>query len=76
MARLRDGEFVVCAEGYLYNFEKRGYLRAGAYVPEVVLEHPELVRLQYEEFVHAGSDVVQAFTVSLSRHEKYSWYSP
>ena len=62
--RLRDGEFVICAEGYLFNFEKRGYLRAGAFVPEVVLEHPELVRLQYEEFVHAGSDVVQAFTVS------------
>ncbi|XP_072036077.1 betaine--homocysteine S-methyltransferase 1-like [Amphiura filiformis] len=69
MERLRDGEFVVCAEGYLFNFEKRGYLRAGAFVPEVVLEHPELVRLQYEEFVHAGSDVVQAFTYYAHREK-------
>ncbi|XP_072036079.1 S-methylmethionine--homocysteine S-methyltransferase BHMT2-like isoform X2 [Amphiura filiformis] len=62
LERLRDKETVVCAEGYLFNFEKRGYLRAGAFVPEVVIEHPDLVRLQHEEFVHAGSDVVQAFT--------------
>ena len=44
-------------------FERRGYLTAGSFVPEVVLEHPELVRQQYEEFAHAGSDVVLAFTV-------------
>ena len=47
-------------------FERRGYLTAGSFVPEVVLEHPELVRQQYEEFVHAGSDVVLAFTVSMA----------
>jgi betaine-homocysteine S-methyltransferase len=32
---------VLCAEGYLFAMERRGYLQAGAYVPEVVLEHPE-----------------------------------
>ena len=46
------------------SFERRGYLQAGPFVPEVVLGRPDLVRLQYEEFVHAGSDVVLAFTVS------------
>ena len=51
------------AEGYLFEFERRGYLRAGAFVPEVVTEHPELVKQLHEEFVHAGSDVVLAFTV-------------
>ena len=51
------------AEGYLFEFQQRGYLRAGAVVPEVVLEHPELVRNLHREFVHAGSNVVQAFTV-------------
>lgn len=51
------------AEGYVFEFERRGYLRAGSYVPEVVLEHPELVKSMSEEFVHAGSDVVLAFTV-------------
>ncbi len=53
---------VVCAEGYLFEFERRGYLQAGAFVPEVVLEHPQLVTALHEEFVHAGSDVVLAFT--------------
>ena len=34
---------VICAEGYLFELERRGYLQAGAFVPEVVLEHPEMV---------------------------------
>ena len=34
---------VVCAEGYLFECERRGYLQAGAFVPEVVLDHPEVV---------------------------------
>lgn len=53
---------VICAEGYLFEFERRGYLQAGAFVPEVVLEHPDLVEQLHREFVHAGSDVVEAFT--------------
>jgi betaine-homocysteine S-methyltransferase len=53
---------VVCAEGYLFECERRGYLQAGAFVPEVVLEHPEVVEELHREFVHAGSDVVEAFT--------------
>lgn len=53
---------VVCAEGYLFECERRGYLQAGAFVPEVVLEHPEVVESLHREFVHAGSDVVEAFT--------------
>ena len=61
MARLAKGP-VICAEGYLFEFERRGYLQAGAFVPEVVLEHPELVEQLHREFVHAGSDVVEAFT--------------
>ena len=47
----------------MFEFEARGYLKTGAFVPEVVLEHPHLVREMHREFVHAGSDVVLAFTV-------------
>jgi betaine-homocysteine S-methyltransferase len=61
LERLADGT-VICAEGYLFEFERRGYLQAGAYVPEIVLEHPDLVAGLHREFVHAGSDVVEAFT--------------
>ncbi len=53
---------VICAEGYLFELERRGYLQAGGYVPEVVLDHPEKVSELHREFVHAGSDVVEAFT--------------
>jgi methionine synthase I (cobalamin-dependent) len=53
---------VVCAEGYLFECERRGYLQAGAFIPEVVLDHPEVVEGLHREFVHAGSDVVEAFT--------------
>ncbi|MDP6829795.1 MAG: homocysteine S-methyltransferase family protein [Alphaproteobacteria bacterium] len=61
LQRLAEGP-VICAEGYLFELERRGYLQAGAFVPEAVLEHPEMVRQLHREFVHAGSDVVEAFT--------------
>jgi betaine-homocysteine S-methyltransferase len=57
-----ETDVVVCAEGYLFECERRGYLQAGAFVPEVVLEHPEVITELHREFVHAGSDVVEAFT--------------
>ena len=60
---------VICAEGYLFELERRGYLQAGAFVPEVVLEHPELVEQLHREFVHAGSDVVEAFTYYAHREK-------
>jgi betaine-homocysteine S-methyltransferase len=68
MQRLAGGP-VICAEGYLFEFERRGYLQAGAYVPEVVLEHPEMVEQLHREFVHAGSDVVEAFTYYAHRQK-------
>jgi betaine-homocysteine S-methyltransferase len=61
LERLDHGP-VFCAEGYLFEFERRGYLQAGAFVPEIVLDRPDLVRNLHEELVHAGSDVVLAFT--------------
>ena len=60
---------MICAEGYLFEFERRGYLQAGPYVPEIVLEHPELVAGLHREFVHAGSDVVEAFTYYAHREK-------
>ena len=45
LERLASGP-VICAEGYLFELERRGYLQAGAFVPEAVLEHPDAVRHQ------------------------------
>jgi betaine-homocysteine S-methyltransferase len=66
--RLEAGP-VICAEGYLFECERRGYLQAGAFVPEVVLEHPEVIAQLHREFVHAGSDVVEAFTYYAHREK-------
>src|SRR5579885_2701187 len=68
LERLSEGP-VICAEGYLFEFERRGYLQAGAFVPEIVLEHPDLVAGLHREFVHAGSDVVEAFTYYAHREK-------
>src|SRR5881628_3486478 len=64
-----DQSAVICAEGYLFELERRGYLQAGAFVPEVVLEHPEVVRQLHRDFVHAGSDVVEALTYYAHREK-------
>lgn len=66
--RLKDGG-VICAEGYLFELERRGYLQAGAFVPEVVLEHPDVVLQLHREFVRAGTDIVEAFTYYAHREK-------
>jgi betaine-homocysteine S-methyltransferase len=68
VARLDAGP-VICAEGYVFELERRGYLQAGAFVPEVVLEHPESVAQLHRDFVHAGSDVVEALTYYAHREK-------
>ncbi len=68
LARLASGG-VVCAEGYVFELERRGYLQAGAFVPEVLLEHPEVVEQLHLDFVHAGSDVTQALTYYVHREK-------
>jgi betaine-homocysteine S-methyltransferase len=60
---------VICAEGYVFELERRGYLQEGAFVPEVVLEHPDVVRQLHRDFVHAGSDVVEALTYYAHREK-------
>ncbi|MGH3501856.1 MAG: homocysteine S-methyltransferase family protein, partial [Nocardioidaceae bacterium] len=66
--RLASGP-VICAEGYVFELERRGYLQAGPFVPEVVLDHPEEVATLHREFVHAGSDVVEALTYYAHREK-------
>ena len=68
LERLEQGH-VICAEGYLFELERRGYIQAGAFVPEAVLDHPEKVTELHREFVHAGSDVVEAFTYYAHREK-------
>jgi betaine-homocysteine S-methyltransferase len=61
LERLESG-VVLGAEGYLFELERRGYLKSGPYVPEVVLDFPDAVRELHREFLRAGAEVMVAFT--------------
>lgn len=54
---------MIIAEGYLLALSRRGYISHGTFIPDVVLEYPEMVKLLHYEFAHCGSDVMEAFQV-------------
>ena len=62
-------EPVICAEGFLFEAERRGYMASGEFVPEIAIENPEVLRNIHRDFQHAGSDVVQAFTYNGHREK-------
>ena len=66
--RLNQGP-VICAEGFLFEIERRGYMSSGEFVPMVSLEHPEALENLHKDFQHAGSDIVQAFTYNGHREK-------
>jgi betaine-homocysteine S-methyltransferase len=57
-----DAGTVLVAEGYIFELERRGFLKAGPFVPEAVLKYPEAVQMLHREFVRAGTDAVVACT--------------
>jgi betaine-homocysteine S-methyltransferase len=61
LERLSRG-VVLGAEGYVFELERRGYIKAGPYVPEVVLDFPEAVLELHREFLRAGAEVMVALT--------------
>ena len=64
-----DAGPVICAEGFLFELERRGYLTAGEFVPEVALEFPDALRNLHVDFQRAGSDIVEAFTYNGHREK-------
>jgi betaine-homocysteine S-methyltransferase len=64
--RLKDG-IVLGDGGYLLELEKRGWVRAGPFTPEVALTHPDALRELHLEFRAAGAEVLQALTFYASR---------
>ena len=53
--------------GYLLELEKRGWVRAGPFTPEVALMYPPALRELHTEFREAGAEVLQALTFYASR---------
>ncbi len=66
--RLKKG-IVLGAEGYVFELERRGYVQAGAYVPEVVLDQPQAARELHREFLRAGAEVMVALTYYAHREK-------
>jgi betaine-homocysteine S-methyltransferase len=66
--RLQDGP-MVGAEGYVFELERRGYVKAGPYVPEVVLDAPDALAELHREFLRAGADVMVALTYYAHREK-------
>jgi betaine-homocysteine S-methyltransferase len=61
LERLADGP-VLGDGGYLLEMEKRGYVQAGPFTPEVVIEHPDALAELHREFLRSGVDVLQTMT--------------
>jgi len=59
--RLKSG-VVLGAEGYLFELERRGFVKAGPFAPEAVLDFPDAVKELHLEFLRAGAEVMVAFT--------------
>src|SRR5215472_6548386 len=66
LERLKDGP-VLGDGGYLLELEKRGWVRAGPFTPEVALTYPNALRELHTEFREAGAEVLQALTFYASR---------
>ncbi len=66
--RLTSGT-VLGAEGYVFELERRGYIKAGPFVPEVVLDFPDAVRELHREFLRAGAEVMVALTYYAHREK-------
>jgi betaine-homocysteine S-methyltransferase len=65
---LKNG-VVIGDGGYLLELEKRGYVKAGPFTPEVAVEHPEALRQLHREFLRAGSEVLQTCTFYASEEK-------
>ena len=48
--------------GALFELERRGYVSAGPFTPEVSIEHPEALKQLQRDFARAGAQVLQALT--------------
>ncbi|HEY3131262.1 MAG TPA: homocysteine S-methyltransferase family protein [Acidobacteriota bacterium] len=68
LERLKKG-VVLGDGGYLLALENRGYVQAGPFTPEVTIEHPNALRALHEEFLHAGSEVLQVLTFYASENK-------
>jgi methionine synthase I (cobalamin-dependent) len=61
LERLADGP-VLGDGGYLLELEKRGYVQAGPFTPEVAIENPDALAQLHREFLRAGAEFLTTMT--------------
>jgi betaine-homocysteine S-methyltransferase len=68
LERLEEG-VVLGDGGYLLEMEKRGYVRAGPFTPEVSITNPEALAQLHREFLRSGAEILQALTFYASEEK-------
>src|SRR5438034_8866888 len=68
LERLDEGA-VLGDGGYLLELEKRGYVQAGPFTPEVSVTEPDALAELHREFLRAGAEVLQALTFYASEEK-------
>ena len=68
LTRLADGP-VLGDGGYLLELERRGWVRAGPFTPEVSIRHPEALLELHREFRRSGAEILQALTFYASEEK-------
>lgn len=66
--KLRQG-VVLGDGGYIVELERRGYVIAGPFTPELALTHPDAIREMHREFLDAGAEVLQVMAFYGSREK-------
>lgn len=72
LERLAQGP-VIGDGGFVFELEKRGYVKAGPWTPEATCEEPAAVKQLHTEFARAGADVMQTFTFYASEDKLSNW---
>jgi betaine-homocysteine S-methyltransferase len=68
LERLASGP-VLGDGGYLLELEKRGYVQAGPFTPEVSITNPSALEELHREFLLAGAEVLQTLTFYASEEK-------
>jgi betaine-homocysteine S-methyltransferase len=68
LERLAEG-IVLGDGGYVVELERRGYVVAGAFTPELAVTHPDAIREMHREFADAGAEVLQVMAFYGSREK-------
>jgi len=62
VAEMKSGRAIIGDGGFVFELEKRGFVKAGPWTPEATCEFPNAVKQLHFEFARAGADVMQTFT--------------